>query len=388
MSSELPKTADVVVIGGGVMGCSIAYHLAQRGVKDVVLLEKEPFLGSMSTGQCAGGIRHQFSSAINIELSKVSLQMLDRFAEEMDQEIDLRWVGYLFVLTDPADIEPFRENVRLQHRHGIMTQWLEPAEIKALVPQVNVDGALAGTFYDGDGLADPSSVVAGYAKNARRLGAKLLNNVEVTGIERNQGAITAVQTNQGRIATPIVVNACGAWAPQIAAMVEVQLPIQPIRRQIVVTTPLPSLRPDFPFVLFFKEALYFHPEGKGILTGKSNHNETPGFKLKVDEDWELRHMEEAIYRLPLLEQAGLLAHWAGMYEVTPDAQAIMGAIPGVAGFYTAAGFSGHGFMHGPVIGLLMAEEILDGQAHTVGIDPFRYDRFLTGEDLTAEFNVV
>ncbi len=384
----LPQTADVVVIGGGVMGASIAYHLVQRGVKKVVLLEKEPFFGAMSTGQCAGGIRHQFSSAINIELSKVSLAQLDRFAEEMDQKIDLRWVGYLFLLTDQEDVTMFRENERLQHQLGIDTQWLSPEDIRRLVPQVNSDGVLAGTFYDKDGLADPSSVVAGYIKNARRLGAKLFNGVEVTSIDLKGGAVSRIHTNKGDIATPAVVDACGAWAPQTAAMVGIDLPIVPIRRQIVVTTPLPELDPRFPFVLFFREALYFHPEGRGLLTGKSNPNETPGYKLNVDQEWEMIHMEEAMYRLPLLEKAGLLSHWAGLYEVTPDAQAIVGAVPNVPGFYVAAGFSGHGFMHGPVIGLLMAEEILDGRAHTVNIDPFRFDRFLTGKELKAEYNVV
>ncbi len=161
----------------------------------------------------------------------------------------------------------------------------------------------------------------------------------------------------------------------------------PLRRQIVVTTPIPEIPPDFPFVIFFREALYFHREGEGILTGKSNPNETPGYKLDVDPEWELIHMEEAMYRLPVLERAGLLAHWAGLYEVTPDAHPILGRIPTVDGFYVMAGFSGHGFMHGPVAGLLMAEEILDGRAHTINIDPFRYDRFLTG-DLEPEYNVV
>ncbi len=387
MTGELPKTADVVIIGGGIMGTSTAYHLARKGAGRVVLVEKEPFFGMMSTGQCAGGIRHQFSSEINIRFSIESIRMLERFPEEMDQDIDLRFTGYLFLLTHEEDVRTFRKNVALQHSLGVMTQWLEPEEIARMVPLVNLEGVLAGTFYERDGLCDPSSVVQGYVKNARRLGARLFTDTAATGIRTRGNRIVAVETTRGVIETPVVVNACGAWAPHIGRMVGVDIPIVPLRRQIVVTTPIPEIPPDFPFVIFFREALYFHREGEGILTGKSNPNETPGYKLDVDPEWELIHMEEAMYRLPVLERAGLLAHWAGLYEVTPDAHPILGRIPTVDGFYVMAGFSGHGFMHGPVAGLLMAEEILDGRAHTIDIDPFRYDRFLTG-DLEPEYNVV
>ncbi len=387
MGHELPKTADVVIIGGGVMGTSTAYHLAKKGVKNVVLIEKEPFFGMMSTGQCAGGIRHQFSSEINIRFSIESIKMLERFPEEMDQDIDLRFTGYLFLLTNEEDVAAFRKNVELQHSLGIMTHWLEPDEIARMVPLVNIEGVLAGTFYERDGLCDPSSVVQGYVKNARRLGAKLFTETAATGIRMKGNQIVAVETNRGVIETRTVVNACGAWAPQIGRMVGVDIPIDPIRRQIVVTTPIPEIPPDFPFVIFFREALYFHREGEGILTGKSNPNETPGYKLDVDPEWELIHMEEAMYRLPVLEKAGLLTHWAGLYEVTPDAHPILGRIPTVEGFYVMAGFSGHGFMHGPIAGLLIAEEIVDGRAHTIDIEPFRYDRFLVGE-LHPEYNVV
>jgi sarcosine oxidase subunit beta len=387
MAHELPKTANVVIIGGGVMGTSTAYHLAHRGLKDVVLVEKEPFFGVMSTGQCAGGIRHQFSSEINIRLSLESIPMLERFPEEMGQDIDLRFIGYFFLLTHEEDVAAFRENVALQHSLGVMTEWLEPDDIARRVPLVNLEGVWAATVYERDGLVDPSSLVQGYVTNARRLGAELFTDAEVTGVQAAKGHIKAVETSQGVIETPTVVNACGAWAPQIGDMLGVDIPIQPVRRQIVVTTPIPEVSSGFPFVIFFRESLYFHPEGEGILTGKSNPNETPGYELDVDPEWEMVHMEEAMFRLPVLEKAGLLSHWAGLYEVTPDAHPILGRIPIVEGLYLMAGFSGHGLMHGPIVGLLMAEEILDGRAHTLNIDPFRYDRFLGG-DLDPEYNVV
>ena len=387
MVQELPKTADVVIIGGGVMGTSTAYHLAHKGVKNVVLVEKEPFFGVMSTGQCAGGIRHQFSSAINIRLSLESIRMLERFPDEMGQDIDLRFIGYYFLLTREEDLATFRKNVELQHSLGVMTEWLEPDEIARRVPLVNLDGVKAATVYERDGLVDPSSIVQGYVSNARRLGANLFTDTQAVGVRVSGGRIQAVETNQGIIETPALVNASGAWAPQIGDMVGVDIPIQPLRRQIVVTTPVPGVSAEFPFVIFFDSSLYFHPEGEGILTGKSNPDETIGYKLDVDPDWEMLHMDEAMYRLPILEKAGLLSHWAGLYEVTPDAHPILGRIPMLEGFYLMAGFSGHGLMHGPVVGSLMAEEILDGRAHTVNIDPFRYDRFLGGE-LDPEYNVV
>jgi sarcosine oxidase subunit beta len=387
MAQDFPKTADVVIIGGGVMGTSTAYHLARRGVKNVVLVEKEPFFGVMSTGQCAGGIRHQFSSEINIRLSLESIRMMERFPEEMGQDIDLRFIGYFFLLTREEDVVEFRKNVALQHSLGVMTEWLEPDEVARRLPLVNMEGVLAATVYERDGLVDPSSLVQGYVANARRLGARLFEDTEAVGMRAASGRIKAVETNHGVIETPVVVNACGAWAPQIGDMLGVDIPIRPVRRQIVVTTPIPEVSPDFPFVIFFHESLYFHPEGEGILTGKSNPNETPGYKLDVDPEWEMVHMDEAMARLPVLERAGLLSHWAGLYEVTPDAHPILGRIPTLEGFYLMAGFSGHGLMHGPVVGSLMAEEILDGRAHTVNIDPFRYDRFLEGE-LDPEYNVI
>jgi sarcosine oxidase, subunit beta len=387
VNGELPQTADAVIVGGGVMGASTAYHLARRGVGDVVLLEREPYLGQMSTGQCAGGIRHQFSTEVNIRLSIESIRMMERFPEELGQDVDLKFCGYIFLLTREEDLPAFRENVALQHRVGIATTWLEPSDCADLVPEVDTDGVLAGTTYDRDGLADPSGLVQGYAAGARREGVTILTDSEVTGIRLDKGRIAGVETAAGTIAAPVVVNACGAWAPQLGQMAEVDIPIEPIRRQVVVSAAIPGLRPDFPFVVFFADSLYFHREGEGILTGQSNNAETPGYKMDVDTDWEERHMEAAVRRFPQLGDAGFLNHWAGLYEVTPDAHPILGRVPQVEGFYVMAGFSGHGFMHGPVAGLLMAEEIVDGKAHTVDVDGFRIDRFASG-DLHPEYNVI
>ena len=384
---ELPKTAEVVIIGGGVMGTSTAYHLALKGCKDVLLLEREEFFGMQATGKCAGGIRYQFGTEINVRLSLLSLPMLDRFEEELGQPIDLKYCGYLFLLTREEDVEAFRRNVEMQRRLGVQTQWLTPEEIAKMVPLIDLEGVIAGTFHDRDGLADPNSVVQGYVSGARRLGAKLLTGVEVTDILVEGGRVRGVVTNRGTVSTPIVVNAAGPWAGEVGKMAGVEIPIVPLRRQIVVTSPIPEIPPDFPFVIDFAQSLYFHREGQGILTGMSNPHEKVGFDQSVDPEWELVHLEAAMKRMPILQKAGLASHWAGLYEVSPDAHPILGRIPEVEGFYCIGGFSGHGFMHGPACGLLLAEEILDGKAHTLDITSLSIERFRRGEEI-REYNVV
>ena len=383
----LPKTAGAVVVGGGVMGTSTAFHLAKMGMTDVVLLEKESTLGAMSTGQCAGGIRHQFSSETNVKLSIESIKMLKAFPEETGQDISLRFTGYLFLMTDPADIPSQQAAVAMQHELGVDTEWLAPEDLAGLIPQVNIDGVLAGSFNEHDGICDPNSVVQGYATGARASGVTILSDVEVTGFEATGGKVSSVHTSVGDIATEVVVLATGAWTPDLGRMLGVDIPIEPVRRQIVVTTPTPGLQSGFPFVLFLKEALYFHPEGPGVLTGKSNPNERRGYLFDVDPEWEMVHLAEAMERLPLLEDAGVLSHWAGLYEITPDAHPIFGEVPQVQGVHVMAGFSGHGFMHGPICGLLMAEEILKGAPETVDVGEFAYERFLKG-DLNPELNVI
>ncbi len=384
---NLPPTTQIVIIGGGVMGASTAYHLAKRGCTDVVLLEKQEFFGMGATGKCAGGIRYQFSTAINIQLSLLSMPMLDRFEEETGQAISLRRDGYLFLLTNDHDVAAFRRNVALQHSLGVQTEWLDGDEVRRRVPVLAADDVLAGAFHGKDGLADPNSVVMGYVNGAKRLGAKALTGVAVTGIETQHGRITGVVTDQGRIACQSVVNAAGPWAGVVSEMAGAPLPITPVRRQMLTTTALPELPHDFPFVIDFAQSLYFHREGDGLLTGQSNPHEKPGFDESVDRDWEIEHMEAAIKRLPLLERAGRAAHWAGLYEVTPDAHPVIGPAPQVAGYYVVAGFSGHGFMHGPGAGLLMSEILLDGRATTLDIASLDYNRFAEGR-LIREYNVV
>ena len=384
----LPQKADIVIIGGGVMGLSTAYNLVKRGAKDVVVIERDEFFGQESTGKCAGGIRHQFSSKVNIELSKLSIGIMEHFEEEFDQPIDLNFCGYLFVMASEELVPRFQKNVELQRSLGIETEWLTTRDILKKVPILNVEDIVAGTFYGRDGLADPSSVVQGYVKMAHRLGARLVTDTTVTGISVEKGKITAVETDKGIVETHVVVNATGAWSKEIGRLVGVDIPILPYRRQIAVTAPMDEIPQDLPMVVEYPNGLYFHRESGGLLTGMSNPNEKPDYDTTVDSDWMMSSLDALMHRLPVAEKASLRTFWAGLYEITPDAHPIMGKMPEPEGFYCVAGFSGHGFMHGPGAGVLIAEEILDGRAHTVDIDRLRYERFLKPGAMEREQNVI
>jgi len=368
------------------MGASTAYHLARRGASNILLLEKEPFFGEGATGRCAGGVRYQFSTEINIRLSQISLPMLERFEEEIGQPIDYRKCGYLILLTDQKDLAQYEINVQLQNKMGVETVILSGKEIRQRLPIMNLEDVIAGTFNPKDGLVDPNSVVMGYINAAASLGVSNMTGVEVAGIDVQGGEISGVQTSFGKVETPIVINTAGPWAGRIGEMAGLNIPITPLRRQILTTTPLSEIPADFPFVIDFAQSLYFHREGEGLLTGMSNPNEVPGFDQRVDPNWEVHHLESATKRMPLLSKAGLLSHWAGLYENTPDAHPVFGTTD-VAGFFVCAGFSGHGFMHGPASGLIMSEIILDGKSATLDISTLDLARFESGR-LIREYNVV
>lgn len=383
---NLPNTADIVIIGGGVMGASAAYHLAKRGVKNIVLLEKEEFFGTGATGRCAGGVRYQFSTEINVRLSQESLPMIERFKEETGQDVNYIQCGYLLVATNEQDAATFKHNVELQNRLGVPTQLLSGDDVRARLPQMKFDDAIAGTFNQKDGIVDPNGVVMGYVSAAQKMGVQAVNNAEVKGITVSGGEVRAVQTSLGEVQTRMVLNAAGPWSGLIGQMAGVSLPIVPLRRQMFTTNPLPEVPADFPFVIDFAKSLYFHREGEGLLIGMSNQNEKPGFDQNVDDDFELVNLEAAIERMPLVEKASRASHWAGLYEVTPDAHPIYGGTD-VKGFTVCTGFSGHGFMHGPVSGKLMSEYILDGNYSTLDVSMLDLKRFEEGR-LIKEYNVV
>jgi sarcosine oxidase subunit beta len=383
---DLPTTADIVIVGGGVMGASAAYHLAKCGVKNVVLLEKEEFFGTGATGRCAGGVRYQFSTEINVKLSIESLPMIERFKEEIGQDVNYHKCGYLLIATNEKDAAAFRHNVELQNSLGVQTHLLSGDEVRARLPLMKFEDAICGTFNPKDGVVDPNSVVAGYISAAQKLGVKAIIGAEVTGIRVGGDRVEAVEINQGVIQTRKVLNAAGPWSGLIGQMAGVQIPVVPIRRQWFTTNALKEIPKDFPFVIDFAQSLYFHPEGEGLLVGMSNQNEKPGFDQNVDEEFEFVNLEAAIERMPLLERASRASHWAGLYEVTPDAHPIFGGCH-LDGYTICTGFSGHGFMHGPVAGKLMTEYILDGKFSTLDVSMLDLARFEEGR-LIKEYNVV
>jgi sarcosine oxidase, subunit beta len=383
----LPARAEIAIIGGGVMGLSTAYHLARAGVREVLLLERADVFGLGATGKCAGGFRHQFATEINIRLSIESVRMLERFEDEPGYPVSIKRCGYLFVLTRPEHVAAFRDQVAVQHGLGVLTEWLGADEVRARLPQLVLDDVLAGTFYARDGLADPSGVLAGYAAGARRLGATLLTGIEVVGAQVVGDTVRSLRTSHGAVEVGAVVNAAGPFAADVGRMLGTEVPVEPLKRQMLVTTPLPEVPADFPFVIDFASSLYFHREGAGLLTGMSKPDQTPGPDESVDLEWEQVHLAAAMRRLPLLASAGLASHWAGLYEMTPDAHPLIGRLAPLTNAYVVAGFSGHGFMHGPIAGRLLAEVILNGRALSLAIEELDPARFATGR-LPREYNVV
>ncbi|MET0930814.1 MAG: FAD-binding oxidoreductase [Aeromicrobium sp.] len=385
MATDLPAHASVVVIGGGVMGVSTAYHLARAGVRDVVLVERDE-LGSGSTCKAAGGVRAQFSDAVNIELGQRSLRTFETFREEFGQEIDLHQVGYLFLLDRPDHVAAFERNVALQNELGVPTRMIDVAEAKRMSPLISTDGLLAAAFGPLDGHCTPESVVLGYAGAARRAGATLVRGTTVEEILHDDGTIRGVRTDRGDTATDTVICTAGPWSQAVGAMVGVDLPVTPIRRQILITEAMPGLDPRTPFTIDFASSFYFHGEGQGLLLGMSDPDETPGFKLQRSDDWLPRLGEVIETRAPAIGEVGLASGWAGLYEMTPDHNALIGEADGVSRFLYATGFSGHGFLMGPAVGEVMRDLYL-GRPPVVDVSSLGAGRFLT-DDTRPELNIV
>jgi len=370
------------------MGASVAYHLARRGITDIVLIEREAQLAAGSTGRNAGGVRHQFSTEQNIRLSIESIAMFERFEDEVGASIDLHQDGYLFLLSRDDDAEMFRASVDLQRRLNVPAEWLTPSEAARLAPGLSVDGVIAATYCAKDGIADPNSVTAGFARAAREAGAEIVRGTEVTGIDVVQGRVTGVRTTDGTVATKIVVNAAGAWAGQVGRMAGLDVPVTPLRRHIFIARPGPlATWDDVPhrgtvpatriLVIDFATSFYFHREGGQLLFGMGDPAEQPGFATTVNWDFLPRVVETGVARLPALSDALVSHAWAGLYEMTPDAMPIVGPAPGRDGFYVIAGFSGHGFQHSPAAGRVLAD-LIAGRDPGIDLFPFACDRFITG----------
>lgn len=384
--TDLPSAADVVVIGGGIVGCSAAYHLAAAGAGDVVLLEREESVGRGSTGACAGGFRHQFTTEVNVRLSQASVPMITGFQEAHGIEVDVARDGYLFVVRDETTWAGFQTAVADQRRWGVEVEVLDAAEAAALVAGLDTRDAAGATFGPADGIADPGALTQGYATLASAAGVSIITRSPVLELLADDAGVHGVRTSAGDISTSTVVLATGAWSAPIARTAGVDLPITPVPRTVVTTSGFLGAPVRRTLVIDMPSTFYFHREADGVLFGMGGVD-VETFDVSVDERYvNDRLLPRAVEVFPPIADAGIRSRWAGLYEMTPDRHPIIGPTP-VAGLWVGAGFSGHGFQHGPVTGLLLSEMIIHGEARTVDISSLVLDRF-AGPDLPREGHVV
>jgi sarcosine oxidase, subunit beta len=408
----MTETADVVIIGSGIVGSSVAYHLAEQGCTNVLVIEREAHQGKGSTGKSMGGVRAQFSTPVNIQMSRYSIDFFSRFDEVMGHPADYRAHGYLFCATNERHLQYLKSNRERQITLGVKdVELVSRDDIANFVPQLRVDDIVGGTFCQTDGFVDPHSVMMGFMLKARERGVKLWLDTQVTGIEVESdagtagvppanrarkapstatagetpavpvaGRITGVTTTRGRVSTSIVVNAAGPWAAAVARLAGAELPVQPLRRQLVPTEPFDGLPQRFPMVIDMSTGFHFRREGKGILLAWNDPDETPGFKTDFDPGFIEKILTRAASRVPRLAEAEVNPRraWAGLYEMTPDHHAVIGPAPNVAGLYFVNGFSGHGVMHSPASGRITADLILHGHSDLIDASQLNVERFAAG----------
>ncbi|MGH2597088.1 MAG: NAD(P)/FAD-dependent oxidoreductase [Actinomycetota bacterium] len=381
------RTADVVVVGGGIVGCSTAYHLAAAGAGRVLVLERTDALGTGSTGRCAGGFRFQFSSEVNIRLSQASVPMILRFAEEHGLPLDVWQDGYLFLVREEGLWPAYVASADLQRGLGVDARLLTPDGAAEIVPGLSLEGVIGATFCPEDGIADPAGLTQGYATLARRAGAEISLEEDVHDVLVDRGRVTGVRTATGEVAAPVVVNAAGPWAGALASTAGVELPLEPIPRNVVTTGAFPGVPERRTLLIDAATSFYLHREADGVLMGMGSPDERASFDLTPDDAFIAEQIVPTAVRVfPPVEAAGLRSTWAGLYEMTPDRHPIIGTSP-VEGLLLANGFSGHGFQHAPVVGKLLAEIVMEGVARTVDVSSLGLDRFERG-DLVVEGRVV
>jgi sarcosine oxidase, subunit beta len=378
----MAETAEVVIVGGGIVGSSVAYHLAEQGCAEVVVVEREERQGLGSTGKSMGGVRAQFSTPVNIQMSRYSIDFFSRFEEATGHTADYRAHGYLFCATNAAHLDYLRKNQELQRSFGLKdARMVSTGEIVGMVPQLRADDILGGSYCPTDGFVDPHAVMTGFAKRAKERGVRLWLNAEVTGINVENGAVAGVETSRGSIAARAVVNAAGPWAARVAGLAGAQLPVTPLRRQIVKTQRCDFLPARFPMVIDMSNGFHFRREGDAILMAWPDNEETYGFKTAFTPDFIEKILARAVNRVPQFADLPVNPHqcWAGMYEVSPDHHAIIGESPEVRGLFFANGFSGHGVMHSPATGRIVSDLILRGRCDVIDAAPLGVERFAEGK---------
>ena len=381
----MAERADALIIGGGVIGASLAYHLALRGLKPIVF--ERDLLGSGNTGRSAGGIRAQFTTEINIKLSLYSIAFYERFRETLGADAEFHQVGYLFLGTTPQHLAHFRERVAFQKKFGVEVSLLTPGEVASRWPFLRHDDVTGATWSAKDGFAGPYEVTIAFANAARQRGATFHEQAEVTEILAERGRIRGLKTSLGEFSSDVVVAACGPAVPAMVKPLGIEVPVVPYRRHLYMTETFPQIPDPIPFIIDSGTGLYFRKETGGIMLGMVDKSDPPTFNMNVDDAYLEKLVEAALLRVPILEQANILNGWAGLYDTTPDHHAIVDAVEEVKGLYLAVGFSGHGFMHSPAIGASLTEVILDGKARSVNLDALSLDRFAAGA-VTEETNVI
>jgi len=375
------SSADVVIIGGGIVGASVAYQLTLAGCRSVVMLERESHQGKGSTGKSMGGVRAQFSTDVSIRMSLFSIPFFNSFEEVMGHPSGYRPQGYLFMATNERHLDYLRANYQRQVALGLKTvSWVSRDDIVRMVPQVRADDIIGGTFCSTDGFVDPYSVMTGFTLRALDQGAQLERETEVTGIKVDRNGVVGVQTSQGAIATRTVVNCAGAWSAAVAKMAGFELPVEPLRRMLVPTEPFEKIAHSAPMTIDMSTGFHFRPEGLGLLMAWADPEETPGYKTNFDRAFVEKILTRGVSRVPVLEEAAVNPSraWAGLYEMTPDHHPILGTVNGLGGFYVATGFSGHGVMHSPATGKIMADLILKGTTDLIDAKLLDYARFAEG----------
>lgn len=382
----MESTADVVIIGGGIVGSSVGFHLAEAGCTDVLILERDAQQGLGSTGKATGGVRAQFATAINIQMSRYSIEFFSHFEEVMGNASGYVPAGYLFVATNESHLAEIRANHARQLAEGLTNvELLSAADVARMVPQLRTDDVVGGSFCQTDGLISPLEVMRGFTKRAMERGVRVWLNAQVMGIEVEGGCIARVLTTQGPISTRIVVNATGAWAGEVARLAGVEIPVVPLRRQLVATEPFAGLAEQTPMVVDMSNGFHFRRDAQagatpGVLMAWPDPSETIGFKTEFDSSFIEKIRPHALNRVPCLAQAKMDARRcrAGLYEVTPDHHAIIGESKDVRGFFFANGFSGHGVMHSPATGRIVADLIMEGQTQLFDVAPLGAERFAQG----------
>jgi sarcosine oxidase subunit beta len=379
----MTETADVVIIGSGIVGSSVAYHLAEAGCTNVLVVEREAHQGKGSTGKSMGGVRAQFATTVNIQMSRYSIDFFSSFDERLGYPADYRPHGYLFCATNERHLEYLKANRERQLALGVKNvELISREDITKILPQLRVDDVWGGTYCPTDGFVDPHSVMMGFMLKARERGVRLWLDTRVTGIEvtGTPRGITGVTTTRGFVSAPVVVNAAGAWAAEVARMAGADLPVEPLRRQLVPTEPFDGLPKRFPMVIDMSTGFHFRREGQGILLAWNDPEETPGFKTDFDTAFVEKILTRAASRVPCLAEAAVNPRraWAGLYEMTPDHHAIIGPAPNVKGLFFVNGFSGHGVMHSPASGRITADLILNARSDLIDTTLIGLERFAEG----------